>query len=118
MSDPASIPMTENLRRLARLKKLASWLDSAVEIPLTGQRIGMDSLFGLIPVVGDFGSALVSLYIVREGMKFGLPMHVVLHMLLNIATDAVIGSIPVAGDLFDIGFKANLRNVALMEPYV
>ena len=100
--------------RIERLQRLARLLDSQFEVPGTGIRVGLDGLLGLIPGIGDTAAALLSLYIVVEGHRMGLPKHVLARMLGNVATDYVVGSIPLLGDIFDIAFKANRRNLDLM----
>lgn len=100
---------------LARLRRLADWLDSRFVVPGTNWRFGLDGLFGLIPAGGDTILALVSLYIVAEGWRLGVRKRTVARMLANVAVDAGIGAIPVAGDVFDFVWKANRRNLALIE---
>ncbi|MFZ4573952.1 MAG: DUF4112 domain-containing protein [Phycisphaerales bacterium] len=100
--------------RVARLLFLATLMDSQIELPGTGLRIGLDPLLGLIPGVGDVVTTFVSLYIVYEARKLGATDAQVRAMLLNVLIDFAIGEIPVLGDLFDFAFKANLRNLAIM----
>ncbi|WJH39785.1 DUF4112 domain-containing protein [Aliirhizobium terrae] len=104
----------EKLRRLRRLHGIARLMDTAIRIPGTGLRFGADSIFGLIPVVGDAGGALVGLYIVNEARRMGVPANKLVQMLGNIAADGVVGSIPVAGDLFDLFFKSHRRNLDII----
>jgi hypothetical protein len=104
----------EKLRRLRRLNGIARLMDTAIRIPGTGIRFGADSVFGLIPVIGDAGGALVGLYIVNEARRMGLPPNKLVQMLGNIAADGVVGSIPVAGDLFDLFFKSHRRNLDII----
>ncbi|SFB42106.1 protein of unknown function [Rhizobium sp. NFR07] len=104
----------EKLRRLRRLNGIARLMDTAIRIPGTGIRFGADSIFGLIPVVGDAGGALVGLYIVNEARRMGVPPNKLVQMLGNIAADGVVGSIPVAGDLFDLFFKSHRRNLDII----
>ena len=101
--------------KLARLRWLARLMDSAVGLPGTRFRIGLDGLFGLAPVAGDAASAAVALYIVWEARRLGAPPSLVARMLGNVALDAFGGSVPLLGDLFDVAFKANVRNVDLLE---
>lgn len=105
-------------RLIQRLDRLAWLLDSSVRVPLTGLRIGVDGLIGLIPVVGDAASAGLSLYLIAEARRFGLPKRVQLRMLWNMLVDAALGTIPIVGDVFDFGFKANRRNVDLLRRFV
>jgi uncharacterized protein DUF4112 len=102
----------ERLQRLARL-----W-DAAFRIPGTGIELGLDPLVGLVPGIGDAAGALVSAYIVLEAVRFDVPGATLLRMLANVAIDAVLGTVPVIGDIFDVAWKANLKNVALIEHHV
>ena len=104
--------------RLARIRVLARVLDSAVAIPGTNFRFGLDALLGIAPGLGDLAGAALSGYIVLTGIRLGAPRTVVLRMLGNVALDTIAGSVPVIGDLFDAGWKANNRNVALIEQHV
>ena len=100
-----------------RLQRLARLWDAAFRGP-GGIEVGLDPLVGLVPGVGDAIGALVSGYIVLEGARLGVPAATLLRMLANIGIDAVIGAVPVAGDLFDVAWKSNLRNVALIERHL
>lgn len=90
-------------------------MDNAVRIPGTKIRFGLDSIIGLIPGLGDAATAGISVWIVREAYVSGVPNRVLAKMLGNIAIDFVGGSIPLAGDVFDVYWKANQRNVKLLE---
>ncbi|CDZ37886.1 Hypothetical protein NGAL_HAMBI1145_40910 [Neorhizobium galegae bv. officinalis] len=105
---------TERLRRLRRLSGIARLMDTAIGIPGTRIRFGADSVFGLIPLVGDAGGALVGLYIVNEARKLGLPPAKLTRMLGNVAADSVLGCVPLAGDVFDLFFKSHRRNVKMI----
>jgi len=108
---------TDNRRRRAALHRLAYVLDSAIPLP-GGYRIGLDGIIGLIPGLGDlFGTALSS-YIVAQAHRLGVPRAVLLRMAGNIALETLVGAVPVLGDLFDFAWKANRRNVALLERHV
>jgi len=109
-------PETPELER--ELELLAHWLDSAFHVPGLGIRFGLDALLGLIPGVGDTVTSLASLYILNAGRRFGVPRITMLRMALNIAIDYVVGAIPLLGDVFDVYWKANLRNVALLRSHV
>ena len=100
---------------LAVVRGLAKVLDSAFTIPGTKARVGLDSILGLIPGVGDLGAAAIGGYIILAASKLGVPAVVLWRMLLNLAIDAVFGLVPFAGDLFDVAFKANTKNAALLE---
>lgn len=102
--------------RMQRLRTIAWLLDNSIPLP-GGYRIGIDALIGLIPGLGDAAGALVSAYIVNEARGLGAPRSVLLRMMGNVMIETVLGSIPVAGDLFDAAFKANSRNLALLAGY-
>jgi hypothetical protein len=104
----------ETLRRLRRLHGIARLMDTAIRIPGTGIRFGADSVLGLVPLVGDAGGALVGLYMLNEARRMGVPNAKLAQMLGNIAADTVVGSIPVAGDLFDVFFKSHRRNLDIV----
>ena len=117
MSDPGlTQPSTDT--RLARARVLARALDSAVGIPGTKVRFGLDPIIGLVPGLGDLAGAALSGYIVLVGIQLGASRSVVLRMLANVAIDTVVGAVPLVGDLFDAGWKSNNRNVALIERHV
>jgi hypothetical protein len=101
--------------RLARVRRVAWVLDAAMRLPGTKFRFGLNGLIGLTPFAGDAMMAVVSLYLVYEARRLGLPPATLARMLGNIAIEAAAGSVPILGDLFDIGFKANLRNLAIIE---
>src|SRR6266545_712877 len=93
-------------------------LDSAVRIPGTGIRVGAESVFGLIPVVGDIAGAALSGYIVLASARLGAPASTIMRMLVNIGVDTIVGSVPILGDMFDVGWRANMRNVDLLEGHL
>ena len=96
------------------LRRLAWLLDEAFAIPGTNQRVGLDALLGLIPGVGDTLGALLSTYIIIEAARRGASPWTVSRMLGNVAVETIIGVVPIAGDLFDVVWKANLRNLDLL----
>jgi hypothetical protein len=104
--------------RLTRVRTLARALDSAVPIPGTSFRFGLDPVLGLVPGLGDLAGAVLSGYIVLAGIRMGVSRSGVLRMLGNIAIDTFVGSVPIVGDLFDAGWKSNNRNVALIERHM
>jgi hypothetical protein len=100
--------------RLRRIRRLAQLLDQSIVLP-NGYRIGLDPLIGLIPVVGDFAGAAFSLYIVYESARLGIPKRILLRMCGNVLMELLVGEIPVLGDIFDAVWKANMRNLRLIE---
>ena len=105
-------------QRLARLDAMAKLLDVAFILPGTNIRYGIDGLIGLIPVVGDIIATALSLWLVREARALGAPWHVTARMLGNVAIQGVVGTVPVAGDAFDVLFRANMRNVRLLRRWL
>ncbi|WP_219999921.1 DUF4112 domain-containing protein [Halomonas sp. LBP4] len=114
---PADAPQRRPTDARTRVHRLARLMDSSVRLP-GGFRVGVDGLIGLVPGVGDLAAAGVSFYIVAQAAHAGVPAKVLARMVLNVALDAVVGAIPVLGDVFDVAFKANLRNARLMDAYL
>jgi len=97
------------------LKYLAKWMDNAFVVPGLGWRFGLDPIIGLIPVVGDLATTLISLYIIAAAAQMQVPRSTLARMGLNIAIDSVAGAIPLVGNLFDFAWKANALNMQLLE---
>jgi hypothetical protein len=96
-------------------KWISIWSDTVFEVPGLGWRFGLDPIIGLIPIAGDFASAVVSLYILTLAAEMQVPRSTMLRMGLNVAIDYFVGSIPVVGNIFDFAWKANARNMQLLE---
>lgn len=106
-------------RRDARGARRLAWLlDDVIRIPGTNLRFGIDPLLGLLPGGGDLAGGVLSGYIILAAARAGAPPPVLVRMGANVVLDAVAGTIPLLGDLFDAGFKANRRNAALLDRYV
>ena len=105
-------------RRLSRLKKIAWAVDGAFRIPGTRFRFGLNSLIGATPAAGDIILAGISLYIVNEARLLGVPGDKITRMLTNVGIEVAAGAVPILGDFFDMGFKANLRNIAIIEEHI
>ena len=104
--------------RLSRVRWLSHLLDERFRIPGTRYRIGLDGLLGVLPGVGDTIGTLLSAYILFEAIQLGVPRATLLRMVGNIALDTLVGAIPVVGDVFDVAWKANKKNVALLNAYL
>jgi hypothetical protein len=104
--------------RLARLRRLAWLIDGVFSIPGTGFRFGLNSIIGLLPVGGDAVLGVISLYIIYEASRLGLPKHKLARMLANVGIEVIGGSVPILGDLFDMALKANLRNLAIINEHM
>jgi hypothetical protein len=106
-----------------RVIALARLMDSAFEVPGLRTRVGLDAVLGLAPVVGDVISAAIGLYIVHQARELGASRWLQARMIGNLLADAALGAVPLAGDLADVYFRANIRNLKLMqkalgEPYI
>ncbi len=101
--------------KLIRLKRLSERLDDTFTIPGTKYKIGIEALIGAVPIIGDLIGGILASYIMYSGMKMGAPPRIIARMAVNIAIDFAIGSIPIIGDLFDLVWKANRKNVELIE---
>jgi hypothetical protein len=102
-------------QRLARLDAIAKLLDVAFVLPGTNIRYGIDGIIRLVPVVGDLIASAFSLWLVREARALGAPWHVTARMLANVALEGVVGMVPIAGDAFDVMFRANIRNMRMLR---
>ena len=109
---------SEDAARIKRIRWLAKVLDSAFGVPGTGVRFGWDQIVGLIPAGGDVVTGLLAAYIVAEAAKLGVPKRTLWRMTANVAIDMAGGAVPVAGDLFDFAFKANKKNLRLIEEHL
>ena len=114
------LPRTESerSRSLGEVEMLAWLLDNSIPVPGTGRRFGIDAVIGFVPVLGDLVSGGLGLFVVWRASRFGLPRIVVARMLANTAIDIVVGAIPILGDAFDLWFKANTRNLAIMRRHL
>lgn len=103
--------------RFRGLNFIASLMDNRFRIPGTNIRFGLDAVIGLVPGIGDLVSFLISGYLISSASKKGASGYVQSRMILNVAIDTIIGAIPVLGDIFDVAFKSNQRNVRLLEQH-
>jgi hypothetical protein len=123
MSDPVRRPAppvvgTHPRSEIQQLRTVSRLLDSAFSIPGTRYRFGLDALIGLVPGVGDAVGAIFSGYIILQASRAGASRATINRMIANVAIDTVVGWVPLLGDLFDVGWKANTKNVALLEQYL
>ncbi|WRH67917.1 MAG: DUF4112 domain-containing protein [Planktothrix sp. GU0601_MAG3] len=114
-------PQNSDLERIItvrRMRRLSTILDNAIRVPGTSIGLGIDPILGLIPGGGDILGGVLSIYIVFEAFKLGLPRETLITMVSNIALETITGTVPVFGDIFDVAWKANVKNVELLETYV
>jgi hypothetical protein len=121
MADPLvqrrSAPIMGDRRQsqVERLRAMARLLDSAFQVPGTRFRWGLDALLGLVPGIGDAIGAILSAIIIFQAARLGASKATLTRMMGNVALDTIVGEIPLIGDLFDTGWKANTRNMALLD---
>lgn len=113
-AEEAAFTHAEKMRRLERMAKFARAMDTAFRIPLTNIRFGSDAVISLVPGLGDAVAAAMGLFVVNEARKLGLPWHKIARMVGNLGIDAVFGAAPVVGTVFDVFFKAHLRNIDII----
>jgi hypothetical protein len=117
-SSPSPVVGTREPRELQPLRAMARLLDSAVQIPGTRFRFGLDAVIGLVPGLGDAIGAILSIFIIYRAARLGAPKSMLMRMLGNVAIDTIVGEIPLLGDLFDFGWKSNTMNVSLLEQHL
>jgi hypothetical protein len=105
------------IARLVRLRRLAWLIDGAFGLPGTRFRFGLNSVIGLLPVGGDAVLGAISLYIIYEAARLGVPRRKLAQMVANVGIEVLGGSVPILGDLFDMALKANLRNLVIIEDH-
>ena len=101
-----------------RLARLAFLLDSAWRVPGTGVRFGADALLGLVPGVGNLATTVLSAYLIHEAWRLGLPRAALLRMIGNVALDGAVGAVPVLGNVVDLFWRANRRNMAILARHL
>jgi uncharacterized protein DUF4112 len=109
---------THSPPELERLRSLSRLLDNAFPVPGTRYRFGLDAVIGLVPFIGDAVGALFSTYIIFQAARLGASKSTLARMVGNVGVDTLIGEIPLLGDLFDFGFKSNIRNMDLLEHHL
>ena len=102
-------------RRLEGLRRIAQILDNAFVVPGTSYRIGLDPILGILPGLGDLVAPLFTIGVLLQARALGVPKVVQARMMINAGLDAVLGAVPIVGDLFDFAWKANAKNMALLE---
>lgn len=113
-----NLPDEYLIATLKRLERFADLTDSKFRIPFTNIRFGIDAVIGLIPFAGETIGLVLSLYLVLEAHKLGVPLFLKLKMLRNIAIDWIVGLVPILGDIADVAYKANIRNLKLLVEHI
>ena len=108
----------KQISKLSKLRRVSRLLDNAITIPGTKISFGLDPIMGLLPGGGDTITGGIAAYIVVEAARMGVPREILYKMVTNIAIDSFVGTVPVVGDLFDVGWKANVKNIELLEKHL
>lgn len=114
---PQRMANLDEAETMRDLRKIGEFLDTKFTLPF-GWRIGWDGIIGMIPVLGDFATGSLSLYIILRGILLGCPPSIVLRMGANVLVDNVFDAVPVLGNIFDFVWKSNTKNIALIESYL
>jgi hypothetical protein len=117
-NSPTNTPSNSHVASLRRLRRISHVLDNAIPIPGTKYRIGLDPILGLIPGGGDLIGSIFAGYVVFKSAQMGVPQETLVQMAANIVFDTVAGTVPVAGDLLDVGWKANVKNIELLDAHL
>lgn len=102
---------------LERLDRVSRLLDIALVVPGTQIRFGVEPILRLVPGIGDVGASALSCWVLYEAYRLRVPLPLLSRMIANVVVEGVVGAVPVAGDLFDIAWRANRRNVRLLREY-
>ena len=108
----------KQISKLSKLRRVSKLLDNAITIPGTKISFGLDPILGLLPGGGDTLTGGISAYIVVEAARMGVPREILYKMVGNILIDSFAGTVPVVGDLFDLGWKSNVKNIELLEKHL
>lgn len=117
--NPYTFPVdSSSTRILKRLRRLAWMMDSSIRIPGTTLRLGLDAILSVAPGIGSLAGTTISAYMLVEAVRMGVPLQKLARMGANIAIDAVVGAVPVRGFFFDMFFKSNMRNMAILREHL
>ena len=111
-------PAERKRRARERLITLTRLMDSAVDVPMLRTKVGLDALLGIVPVAGDLLSAAIGLYLIAQARELGASRWLQGKMIGNLVVDAAVGSVPLAGDIFDVYFRAHRRNLKLLQQHL
>ncbi|MCY7385956.1 MAG: DUF4112 domain-containing protein [Microcoleus sp. CAN_BIN18] len=117
-NSPTNTSNKSQAASLRRLRQISHLLDNAIPIPGTKYRIGLDPILGLIPGGGDVIGSIFAGYVVFKSAQMGVPQETLVKMAANIVFDTVAGTVPVAGDLLDVAWKANVKNIELLDAHL
>jgi len=101
--------------RIEQLRKIAELMDGQFTLPGTNVQFGLDAIIGLVPGIGDLIAGAFSIWLIREARQLGAPRWLIARMVWNVAVDVTVGAVPVVGDMFDVAWKANRKNMELLS---
>ncbi len=101
--------------RIEQLRKIAELMDGQFVLPGTNIQFGLDAIIGLVPGIGDLVAGAFSIWLIHEARQLGAPRWLIARMVWNVAVDVTVGAVPVVGDMFDVAWKANRKNMALLS---
>ncbi|PSN12377.1 DUF4112 domain-containing protein [filamentous cyanobacterium CCT1] len=113
-----TVNTASQLRNLNRIRRISRLMDTAFKIPVLGLKVGWDPVLGLIPGLGDLIATATSAYVIVLAARFRLPRGILAQMIFNIGLEAVVGTVPLVGDIFDAFYKSNVRNLKLLEAHL
>ena len=116
--EPELISDPDRYRQFERLRQIAELLDGQFRVPGTNVEFGLDALIGMVPGIGDILSGGISLWLIREARRLGAPRWLVARMMWNVAVDVTVGIVPLVGDVFDMAWKANRKNMELLKRHM
>jgi hypothetical protein len=114
---PELITVPARRARIEQLRAAAEWMDGQFHIPGTNIQFGFDAIIGLVPGVGDIICGALSMWLIREAQQLGAPKWLIAKMVWNVAIEVTVGAVPVVGDLFDVAWKANRKNIKLLSDH-
>jgi len=101
-----------------RVEALEALLENTFTLPVINRRIGLDAIIGLLPGIGDAITAVMGLYLVWEARNLGLSKWQLTRMLGNVGFDSLVGAVPLAGDVFDLLYRSNTRNLKIIKRHL
>lgn len=113
--EPELITSPARTARIEQLRRIAELLDGQFHVPGTNIEFGLDAIIGLVPIVGDLVAGGISLWLIQEARRLGAPQWLIARMMWNVAVEVTVGAVPVIGDLFDVAWKANRKNIELLS---
>lgn len=113
--EPELITNPARTARIEQLRKFAELLDGQFRLPGTNIEFGLDAIIGLVPFLGDVVAGGLSMWLIREARRLGAPQWLIARMIWNVGVEVAVGAVPIVGDMFDVVWKANRKNIELLS---